>query len=354
MVSRWRNTPFSSRDMAPSQEMSYSPWRAKVTRMAWQSGAIVLLPTLVLHSAAANSAGCSPKTLGVSRTLPIGTDGGLQVGLKTYPQSLALEDHEIVLTFDDGPAPQTTAAILDTLAKECVKATFFIVGRNAEAMPALVKREIAEGHTVGHHSYSHPAVTLRQLNEQAAREEILKGIAADDKAAYGTAVGAPKVPFFRFPGFADTPQLVEWLAARNIAVFGADLWASDWLDLTPEEELALVLDRLDRERRGVLLLHDTKHQTAAMLPDLLRELKQRGYKIVHIVPGTQPNTTRAAPEGWSSETDKIITEVFAKAHLNAKARAHHKESSNALPIEESKSGATPKAGKPDKQPSPGK
>src|ERR1700737_1458035 len=186
-------------------------------------------------------------------------------------------------------------------------------GRNAGALPALVKPEIEEGHTAGHHTFSHPAATLRGLSENAAQEEILRGFEADDKAAYGTASGAPKVRFFRFPGFADTPALVTWLSAKNIAVFGADLWVSDWKTMTPEAELALILSRLDKEQRGILLLHDTKQQTAAMLPDLLRELKKRGYKIVNIVPGTNPTPTRAAPEGWASATEKIIADVFAKA-----------------------------------------
>jgi peptidoglycan-N-acetylglucosamine deacetylase len=274
---------------------------------------VPLTPTSV------HCAPCPPGALGV-RTLEVGTSGGLQVGLKTYPRSLALDDREIVLTFDDGPAAQTTPKVLDALAKECVKATFFLVGRNAEALPALVKREIAEGHTVGHHTFSHPAATLRNLSESAAQEEILRGFEADDKAAYGTASGAPKVRFFRFPGFADTPALVAWLSAKNIAVFGADLWASDWVTMTPETELALILSRLDKEQRGILLLHDTKQQTAAMLPDLLQELKKRGYKIVNIVPGTNPAPTRAAPEGWTSATEKIIADVFAKARRAFKAR----------------------------------
>jgi peptidoglycan/xylan/chitin deacetylase (PgdA/CDA1 family) len=266
------------------------------------------------------AAACPPEALGVARTLEVGTSGGLQVGLKTYPRSLVLDDREVVLTFDDGPSAQTTPKVLDALAKECVKATFFLVGRNAEALPALVKREIAEGHTVGHHTFSHPAATLRGLSESAAQEEILRGFEADDKAAYGTASGAPKVRFFRFPGFADTPALIAWLSAKNIAVFGADLWVSDWQSMTPETELALILSRLDKEQRGILLLHDTKQQTAAMLPDFLQELKKRGYRIVSVVPGTQPTPTRAAPEGWTSATEKIIADVFAKAHRAAKAR----------------------------------
>ena len=200
--------------------------------MAWQSS-VVATSVFLLAPAAAHSKSCPPEALGVARTIEVGTRGGIQVGLKTYPRSLVLDDHEIVLTFDDGPSVQTTPRILDALAAECVKATFFLVGRNAEALPALVKREVAEGHTVGHHTFSHPARTLRQMSEKAGQEEIIKGFEADDRAAYGTASGAPKVPFFRFPGFADTPELVAFLSARNIGVFGADFWGSDWLDMTP-------------------------------------------------------------------------------------------------------------------------
>lgn len=287
------------------------------------ASAFLALVFLLIRSAAASPTACLPDALGVSRTLELSAQGGWQVGLKTYPRTLALEDHEVVLTFDDGPAP-ATAKVLDALAKECVKATFFLVGRNAAAMPALVKREIAEGHTVGHHTFSHPGATLRRLSEKAAQDEIEKGFAADDKAAYGAAGAVPKTPFFRFPGFADTPALVEWLSAKNIAVFGADLWASDWDTMTPEAQLALVLARLEKEGRGILLFHDTKQQTAAMLPALLRALKQRGFKIVHVKPGAEPPQMRAAPEGWTSETDKIISDVFAKEAYPGRKR-HGKE-----------------------------
>jgi peptidoglycan-N-acetylglucosamine deacetylase len=279
----------------------------------------VMTSGLLLTPMVANAKTCLPDPLGVARTIEVGTQGGLQVGFKSYPRSLALEDREIVLTFDDGPSAYTTPKILDALEAECVKATFFLVGRNAEALPAIVKREVAEGHTVGHHSFSHPAQTLRQMSQKAAQEEILKGVAADDLAAYGTSAGAPKVPFFRFPGFADTPELVTWLSSRNIAVFGADFWASDWLNMTADAERDLILERLEQEKRGILLLHDTKQQTAAMLPGLLRALKQRGYKIVTLAPGTSPPQVRPAPEGWTSETNRIIANVFAKARA-AKVR----------------------------------
>ncbi len=267
---------------------------------------------VILALSRAQAAPCTQEALGVSRVLEVGASGGLQIGLKTYPRSLALVDHEIVLTFDDGPAAGTTPKVLDALAKECVRATFFLVGRNAEALPELVKREVADGHTVAHHTYSHPDATMRGLTDGAARADISRGFQADDLAAYGEATASPRVRFFRFPGFADTPELVNWLSTQNIAVFGADLWASDWTLMTADAERDLVLDRLDKEGRGIVLFHDTKQQTAAMLPSFLQELKKRGYKIVHIIPGSAPPPLRDAPAGWVSATEKIIAEVFAR------------------------------------------
>jgi peptidoglycan/xylan/chitin deacetylase (PgdA/CDA1 family) len=82
-----------------------------------------------------------------------------------------------------------------------------------------------------------------------------------------------------------------------MVVFGADIWASDWLAQTPEEELKLVLGRIEKADHGILLLHDTRAQTARMLPALLRELKARGYSIVHVVPAGAP--ARASDGGAS-------------------------------------------------------
>ena len=252
------------------------------------------------------SQACTQNALGTARVLSLGAQGGFAVGLKTYPQSLALEDHEVVLTFDDGPWPATTPKVLDALAAECVQATFFLIGRNAAAAPLLVKRELAEGHTVGHHSYSHPAVTLRGLTFEAAQADIARGFIADDMAAYGKAGAQPLAPFFRYPGFGDSPALNEWLKTRGVGIFGTDIWASDWSVMSPGAELALVMKRLETQKRGIILFHDTKAQTAAMMPAFLRELKLRGYKIVHIVPGTGTAETRPAPQGWNSETERTM------------------------------------------------
>ena len=111
------------------------------------------------------------------------------------------------------------------------------------------------------------------------------GIAANELAATGERRTTPTTPFFRFPGFASTPALLDRPQARGIVVFGADVWASDWLTMTPEQELQLILSRIAKLDHGIVLLHDTKAQTARMLPAFLRELKKRGYRIIHVVAG---------------------------------------------------------------------
>ena len=274
----------------------------------------VALAALILCVRATGAQTCGPDKLGTSRVVEVGTQGGLEVGLKTYPQTIPLADHEVILTFDDGPAAKTTSEILEALADQCVRATFFQIGRNAKGLPGIARREALEGHTVAHHTWSHP--TLRYMSDAAAREDILKGMIAVEKAAYGQefSAGEPKelkdlklhTPFFRFPGFADTEELRRWLAANNVGVFGVDLWASDWIRMTPEEELRLVMRRLDRLGKGMLLLHDTHQWTADMVPMLLRELKAKGYRIVHMVPGPGTGPTVPAPKGWSSETERVI------------------------------------------------
>ena len=256
---------------------------------------------------------CQPGALGTFRIQPVGAPGGLAIGLKTYSQTLDLADHEVVLTFDDGPSPATTPAVLEALARECVQATFFLIGRNADAHPALVRRALAAGHTIGHHTYSHPSLTLRGLSETQARADIERGFASDDRAAYGTAGSEPKVAFFRFPGFGDTKPLLNWLAGRNIAVFGADFWASDWLDLTPEAELALLMGRLRQQKRGIILLHDIRPSTGKMLPDFLAALKQEGFRVVHLVQGSAAPPLRQAPPGWTSETERTLARMWPRA-----------------------------------------
>jgi peptidoglycan/xylan/chitin deacetylase (PgdA/CDA1 family) len=247
------------------------------------------LVALALVTPVAASAADCPRAdaLGTARVMTIDPATYPRVGLKSFPQTLPLADKEVVLTFDDGPYPPTTTKVLAALADECVRATFFLIGRNAEANPALVRRIAAAGHSVGHHTWSHRL--LDRIGQLDSVNEIDRGIAADERALHGAATSTPSTPFFRFPGFASTPALLASLQSRGIAVFGADLWASDWNPMTPEQQLALLTSRLEQARKGIILLHDTKAQTAKMLPAFLRYLHRNGYRVVHLVPGRAAN-----------------------------------------------------------------
>jgi peptidoglycan/xylan/chitin deacetylase (PgdA/CDA1 family) len=235
--------------------------------------------------AAAKAVDCPrPGTLGTSRVLAVDAATTPRVGLKSFPQTLPLDDHEVVLTFDDGPWPATTTPVLAALAHECVRATFFLIGRSASEHPDLVRKIAAAGHTIGHHTWKHPS--LKRMSLSAATEEIDRGIAADEMALHGASSRIPSTPFFRFPGFESTPATLELLQSRGIVVFGADLWASDWNPMTPAQELKLLTDRLTAAGKGIILLHDPKTRTAAMLPVFLRYLADHHYRVVHLVPAT--------------------------------------------------------------------
>jgi peptidoglycan/xylan/chitin deacetylase (PgdA/CDA1 family) len=238
-----------------------------------------LLATIV----AAQAAECARKdALGTSRVLVVDPATSPRVGLKSFPQTLALADHEVVLTFDDGPWPATTSKVLKALADECVHATFFLIGKSASEHPELVRTMAAQGHTIGHHTWSHR--NLKFTKPENAAGEIDKGIAAVETALHGAATTTPTTPFFRFPYFEMTPPTLDNLEKRGIAVFGADLWASDWNKMTPQQELKLLTERINVARKGIILLHDPKAQSAAMLPAFLRYLRDNHYRVVHVAP----------------------------------------------------------------------
>ena len=264
----------------------------------WVNAAAILLALALADSAAAAPAQCPREgTLGTSRVLAVDAKTYPRVGLKSFPDTLPLRDHEIVLTFDDGPSPPMTSKVLDALAQECVHATFFLVGKPASGRAALVRRIAAEGHTIGHHSYTH--ANLARIAPEAAVAEIDRGIAADEMALHGVSTTTPSTPFFRFPYFASTPATLDLLQSRGIVVFGADFWASDWEKMAPEQELSLVTSRLEQVHKGILLLHDPQPRTVAMLPAFLRYLRDNGYHVVHLVPAAaaqQPAETPHAPD----------------------------------------------------------
>jgi peptidoglycan/xylan/chitin deacetylase (PgdA/CDA1 family) len=265
-------------------------------KQAWK---FIQLPTValaawILCAGGADAADCPRQgTLGTSRVLRVDPATTPRVGLKSFPQTLPLDDHEVVLTFDDGPSPPTTAQVLAALARECVRATFFLIGKPASERPDLVRRIAAEGHTIGHHTWTHRRLTRTKPGE--TREEIDRGISANEMALHGVATSVPSTPFFRFPGFESTPEILTLLQSRGIVVFGADLWASDWNPMTPKQELKLLTDRLNAAGKGIILFHDPKARTAAMLPAFLRYLRDHHFRVVHVVPAGPGGDGGVAP-----------------------------------------------------------
>jgi peptidoglycan/xylan/chitin deacetylase (PgdA/CDA1 family) len=270
--------------------MAKMQWRKGRGRFASLMG--TALVASMACSPAADASGCPRQgTLGTWRILAVDAATTPRVGLKSFPQTLPLDDHEVVLTFDDGPSPPTTLRVLAALAHECVRATFFLIGKSASAHPDLVRRIAAEGHTIGHHTFAHRS--LMRIKPDEAEAEIDRGIAADEAAQHGVVTTIPGTPFFRFPGFESTPATLDLLRSRGIIVFGADLWASDWNPMTPRQELKLVTGRLKTAGKGIILFHDSKAQTAAMLPAFLRYLRDNHYRVVHL----EPAAPGGGPEG---------------------------------------------------------
>src|SRR5262245_17014219 len=222
-----------------------------------------------------------PDALGTSRVLALDPAAYPRVGRMQYPNSLPLNDKEVVLTFDDGPLPPSSNQILDILAAQCVKATYFLVGEMARAFPATVRRIYEEGHTIGTHSEDHPT-RFGQLPIEKMRHEIDWGI-SDVSAALGDSKYL--APFFRIPGLARSDVVESELASRGLSVFSSDTDADDWHHrISGQQIIALAMRRLEARGKGILLLHDIHPGTVAALPGLLKELKDKGFHIVQVVP----------------------------------------------------------------------
>ncbi len=218
-------------------------------------------------------------------TVALPTRGGAAYGTMQYAKGQMLGPREIALTFDDGPDPKTTERVLAILDQHCIKATFFMVGWYAQARPDLVREVAARGHTIGTHTWFHPN-NLRRLPLADAKSQITRGFTAVEAALASAPPEdqARLAPFFRFPGLNDSKVLRTWLDARNIATVSCDFGADDWLQISGAEVYRRALKNIDEVGRGILILHDTRPHTAAMLNDLIATLEKRGYRFVQLVP----------------------------------------------------------------------
>lgn len=270
----------------------------------------------------ANAADCPghPDALGTSRTLVVDPREHPRIGTMQYPETLPLEDHEVVLTFDDGPLPRNSNQILDILASECIKATFFEIGEMARTYPEGVRKLRDAGHTIGTHTQTHP-LSMNRMPIERARQEIDDGIASV-KAALGD--DAALAPFFRIPGLLRAESVEDYLGSLGIQTWSADFPADDWRHIPSSRVYDLAIKRIEAKGKGILLLHDIQPRTVAALPKILQELKAQGYRIVHVVPATADRpATPTDPQQWqlhpisenvaTSHWPKIPNFVFAQA-----------------------------------------
>src|SRR5215471_3864199 len=245
---------------------------------------------------------CSnPNALGVSRVVEIDTTGGPGFGFEHFKAHDFLREGEVVLTFDDGPWPKNTPAVLAALAAHCTKAIFFPIGLHATYEPSILKAVAAAGHAVGSHTWCHQDLSKTkghcQINgktqtvEYDPKDEIEKGI-----SAVRWAVGGPTAPYFRFPALRQPPDLIEYLGKRNIAIFSTDMDSFDFKMRKPEQVRQSIMAKLKKHGKGIVLMHDFQHATAEAAMDLLNDLKAGGYKVVFMKPKFAVQTLPAYDE----------------------------------------------------------
>jgi peptidoglycan/xylan/chitin deacetylase (PgdA/CDA1 family) len=231
----------------------------------------------------------NPRALGTERTIAIDPVALPRVGSRQYPQTLPLRDHEVVLTFDDGPVQSTTGKVLDALAAECVAATFFVAGGMVAKAPALVRRAALEGHTIGTHTQTHPHLPGLALAD--AEAEIRTGIAT---AGAALSPDMP-APFFRAPYLETSPDVADFILDQKLMLWSADVVPEDWLADSPDRVVEWFFRELKQRQKGIILIHDIHSNTAEALPRLLKGLKSAGYKVVRVIPATQAVATPVVP-----------------------------------------------------------
>lgn len=223
-----------------------------------------------------------------------------------YPETLPLQDHEVVLTFDDGPVPRNSNQVLQILADNCVKATFFTIGEQARANPEGVRKLVAAGHTVASHSQRHP-LNFNKMTEEQAGREIEAGIASVKAAMIDPNAMSP---FFRIPGLMSAPPVEAYAEEQGIQIWSTDFLADDWHRISSAKVYEFAMKRLEAAGKGILLLHDIHARTVGALPKILHDMKAKGFRIVHVVPATADlPATPTEPEEWqvhpTSETKPV-------------------------------------------------
>jgi peptidoglycan/xylan/chitin deacetylase (PgdA/CDA1 family) len=253
----------------------------------------------------------NPNALGVSRVVEVDTTGGPGFGSEQFKTHDFLREGEIVLTFDDGPWPKNTQAVLAALAAHCTRAIFFPIGLHTTYEPGILKQVAAAGHIIGSHTWCHQ--NLSKTKGRCNMNGKVQQVTYDPKdeieraiSAVHWAVGGPTAPFFRFPGLNQPPEMVAYLGQRNIAIFSADIDSFDFKLHKPDQVRQSVLSQLKKHGKGILLMHDFQRATAEGLMTLLNDLKAGGYKVVVMKP-KNPVTTIASYDEWVTKQVKGAT-----------------------------------------------
>ncbi len=275
---------------APAPQLPPVPAKASAPRDIEVTGTIPEKPPVAPQPVKAVCA--NPDALGLSRVVEIDTTGGPGFGFEHFKQLDFLADKEVVLTFDDGPWPVNTPAVLKALADECTKAVFFSIGKHATYHPEILKQVLAAGHTVGTHTWSHANLNSKKLTEQTVKDEIEKG-----NSAVKFALGSAPSPFFRFPELQHNPAAMAYLGTRNIAMFSCDLDSFDFKAKNPDQIINTVMTKLEKQGKGIIVMHDFQKHTAEAMPELLRRLKAGGYKIVFMKAKAPMQTLAEYDEG---------------------------------------------------------
>lgn len=183
----------------------------------------------------------------------------------------------LALTFDDGPNPDATPAILDALAARGVKATFFVLGRHAELWPDLVRRAASEGHTIGNHGYFHRKLHFK--SPRYVRDDLTRGTRAIEQA------GGVYPALFRAPHGFRSPwvsAIARSLGQRTVG-WSLGVWDSD----RPGVDAIIRRTTEGAQPGSILLLHDgdgydakgDRMQTARAVPDIVDRLLDQGYRF---------------------------------------------------------------------------
>lgn len=202
--------------------------------------------------------------------------GSIGLNKNSFSFADAENGKEIYLTFDDGPSDRVTPKILDILKEENVKATFFIIGKNAERRKNLLKREFDEGHTIGVHSYSHKYKEI-----YSSTESLLKDI--EDCNSVIKEVTGRKSTLYRFPGgsFGLSSKLVNAVTAHFMRYidWNASFCDSEIASPSPEQLVRAAKTTVANPQSVIMLAHDAtdKTATAEALRDVIRHFKDNGY-----------------------------------------------------------------------------